>query len=129
GYTVPKELNGVAFKRYKPPKNWANVPGQKKNLKEPPFDVPRDMRASSGVVIHEPDGRVWLIKPTKGFGGYYYTFPKGGIDEGLSPQANAIKEAYEETGLKVRITGFAGDYEGDTSVTRLYHAVREGGTP
>lgn len=126
---VPKELNGVSFNKWKRPKKWADVSGQKKDLKEPPFDVPRDMRPASGVIIHEPDGRVWLVKPEGGFGGYYYTFPKGGVEKTLNPQANAIKEAYEESGLKVKITGFAGDYEGDTSVTRLYHAVREGGRP
>jgi 8-oxo-dGTP pyrophosphatase MutT (NUDIX family) len=69
------------------------------------------------------------MQPRGGYGGYEATFPKGGLEKGLSLQANAIKEAYEETGLKVRITGFAGDHEGDTTVTRFYHAVREGGDP
>jgi ADP-ribose pyrophosphatase YjhB (NUDIX family) len=80
-------------------------------------------------VIREKDGRVWLMRPSKGFGGYDQTFPKGGLEDGLTPQENAIKEAYEETGLKVKITGFAGDHEGDTTVSRFYFAEREGGDP
>lgn len=126
-----KELNGIPFKSWTPPKNekdWATVPGQTK-ISEPEFKVTPGKRAASGVVITEADGRIWVVAPKDAYGGYKQTFPKGGIDEGLSPQANAIKEAYEESGLKVRITGYVGDFPGDTSVTRYYHAVRESGDP
>jgi 8-oxo-dGTP pyrophosphatase MutT (NUDIX family) len=122
-----KELNGVKFGAWRPPADWGAVDGQDL-YDEPEFD-PGKKKPSSGVVIREPDGRVWLMQPRGGYGGYEATFPKGGLEKGLSLQANAIKEAYEETGLKVRITGFAGDHEGDTTVTRFYHAVREGGDP
>jgi 8-oxo-dGTP pyrophosphatase MutT (NUDIX family) len=125
---VPKELNGIPFKTWHPPDDWSKVSGTNSEIKEPPMVAGRK-RVSSGVVIHEPDGRIWLTKPLKQFGGYRYTFPKGGEEEGLSLQQNAIKEAFEETGLKAKITGFAGDWHGDTSVTRLYHAVRESGHP
>jgi len=123
--------------------DWAQVPGQNHDINEPALPkldsysytdksgkkIKVEQRLSSGVIIREPDGRTWLVKPTNGYGGYNYTFPKGGVERGLSAQANAIKEAYEESGLKVRITGYAGDYRGDTSVTRMYHAVRETGHP
>jgi 8-oxo-dGTP pyrophosphatase MutT (NUDIX family) len=126
-------LNGVELKPWTPPKDnagWAKVDGQNPDIGETPLNA-KGKRPGAGVLITEPDGRVWLVKPTKGYGGYEYTFPKGGQDpgEGLSLQATAIKEAYEESGLKVRITGVAGDFEGDTSVARYYHAVREDGRP
>jgi 8-oxo-dGTP pyrophosphatase MutT (NUDIX family) len=124
-----KTLNGVAFKSWEPSGDWANVEGQAK-IEEPPApELPEGMTLSSGVIIQEPDGRVWLMRPKGGFGGYDQTFPKGGVEDGLSMQANAIKEAWEETGLQVKITGFAGDHEGDTTVSRFYTAERVGGDP
>jgi ADP-ribose pyrophosphatase YjhB (NUDIX family) len=125
------ELNGVPFTPWEAPestRDWANVEGQA-DIEEPEFIVPDRKRAGTGVVMREPDGRVWMMRPKNGFGGYQHTFPKGGLERGLSPQANAIKEAYEETGLKAKITGFAGDHEGDTSFTRYYFAEREAGDP
>jgi 8-oxo-dGTP pyrophosphatase MutT (NUDIX family) len=108
---------------------WAKVEGQKPDLVEPPFHLDHGERTASGVVIQEPDGRVWLVHPANQFGGYNATFPKGGVEPGLSMQANAIKEAYEESGLKVRITGYARDVERTTSKTRYYFAERVGGNP
>ena len=127
GSEAPESLNGIAIAKWKPSKDWNNVPGQKP-LDEPKMDS-RGLKSSSGVVISEPDGRIWLVRPTDGFGGYRYTFPKGGISKNLNPQANAIKEAYEESGLKADIQDFIGDYEGDTTNTRFYHATRSGGDP
>jgi len=127
GARVLRELNGVPFKSYEPPSDWAEVAGQA-DIDEPPMKL-RGKKVSAGLIMSEPDGRVWIVKPANEFGGYRYTFPKGGHEDGLSLQATAIKETFEESGLKGRITSFAGDYEGDTSVTRYYHAVREGGNP
>lgn len=128
----PKELNGKKFEAWTPPtdlEGWANVEGQ--DAKDEPKlpELRPGMTLSSGVIIMEPDGRVWLMRPKGGYGGYDQTFPKGGVEEGLSPQANAIKEAYEETGLKTKILGFVGDYEGDVTVTRFYVGERETGDP
>lgn len=129
----PEPLNGVAFKKWTPPTNdvdWAGVPGVNNNIGEPlGFKAPPGKKLATGVLIQEPDGRVWLAKPTNEFGGYKHTFPKGKYEPHLSLQENAIKEAYEETGLKVAITGYAGDFEGDTSLTRYYFAKRVDGTP
>jgi uncharacterized protein len=129
---IPKELNGKKFEAWTPPtdlEGWKNVSGQGATNEPPLPELPKGMELSSGVIIMEPDGRVWLMRPKGGYGGYDQTFPKGHVEEGLSPQANAIKEAYEETGLKTKILGFVGDYMGDVTMTRFYVAERETGDP
>lgn len=134
GSEAPAKLNGVPLKAWtdhpRSASEWANVPGQNPRLDDAdPIIPPPGKSVGSGVIIQEADGRVWLTKPTNEFGGYKHTFPKGTVEHGLSLQASAIKETYEETGLKIRITGVLGDYERTTSVARVYIAQRVGGTP
>ena len=93
------------------------------------MDVPEKMKQGAGVVVQEPDGRVWVIHPTNAFGGYKSSFPKGTVEDGLSLQASAIKEAYEESGLKVELVSHLMDVVRTTSVARYYLAKRVGGTP
>lgn len=108
---------------------WQAVAGIKSDLAEPLLQGLGGKKASSGVVIEEADGRIWLIAPSNQFGGYRASFPKGTADSTLSLQTNAIKEAFEETGLRVEITGLIGDFPRTTSVARMYRARRLGGTP
>ena len=61
----------------------------------------------------------WLVNQQK----------KGFVKSRLNLFANAIKEAHEETGLRIRLTGHAHDSERTTSMTRYYHAERIGGHP
>lgn len=134
GGNCPTEINGIACASWEDPpegEEWEGVEGQIGELDEPTLHVHPGLKAASGCVIEEPDGRVWLVSPTNGYGGYKTTFPKGKLDmnDDLSLQANAIKEAYEEAGLQVRIVGFIGDVTRTTSVTRYYRAVRVGGMP
>lgn len=96
-------------------------------LDESPIKLPKNKNAATGVIIEEVDGRVWLVHPTNQFGGYAASFPKGKIEQGLPLQANAIKETFEESGLKVEITGIVGDSDRSTSITRYYTAKRVGG--
>ncbi|CAB4123850.1 Nudix_Hydrolase domain containing protein [uncultured Caudovirales phage] len=130
---VPDALHGVAFSSWKAPKteaDWQKVSGQNPKLDaDHPFDATPGKNVGAGVIIREPDGRIWLTRPTNAFGGYQNTFPKGTVEHGLSMQASAIKEAYEETGLRVKIVGVLGDYERSTSKARYYVAERVGGTP
>ncbi len=130
---VPLSINGIPLRAWKDhprtAEGWDYVDGVNDDLEEPPFDLPPGKKAASGVVIEEPDGRVWLIHPTNQFGGYEASFPKGTAEPELSLQANAIKETFEEAGLKVEITGFLGDYERTTSKARIYRAKRVGGDP
>lgn len=130
---VPMSINGVPIRQWKDHprtlEGWDYVEGVNEALHEPKFHLPPGKNASSGVIIEETDGRVWLIHPTNQFGGYDASFPKGSAEPELSLQANAIKEAFEESGLQVEITGLIGDFERTTSVARMYRARRVGGDP
>lgn len=125
GHEVPESLNGVKFASWSHSGHWNDVGGQGK------FEEPQAGSVNAtGAIIHEGDGRIWTLSPSNGFGGYKTTIgPKGRTEHGLNLRANAIKEAHEETGLKIRLTGHAHDVQRTTGVTRYYHAVREGGHP
>ena len=58
--------------------------------------------ARARVVIVE-DGRVALIERVRD-GMTYYIFPGGGVEDGETPADAAVREAYEELGLHVRLS-------------------------
>jgi len=128
---MPQAINGVAVGPWRgaptSAAGWealvANIP-----FSEPPMPSAPGKKPAAGVVTVEPDGRVWVVSPTNGFGGYATTFPKGKLD-GLSLHSAAIKEAFEESGLQVELAGFLCDSVRSTSVTRYYLARRIGGSP
>ena len=78
------------------------------------FHVPVSLRAA-GVVILNGQGDILLVRE-KGDGkqqkvGLWH-IPSGRVEEGENPQDTAIREAYEETGLRVRLVRFLGAYLG-----------------
>jgi len=98
-------------------------------IAEPPFVLPEDKQAAAGAVVREADGRIWLVAPSNGFGGYAVTFPKGRVEPGLSLQATAIREVWEESGLLVEPVAWLGDFARTQTFTRFYVARRTGGHP
>lgn len=120
-----QSLNGVDFAPA-PPKFWEKVADV--DVKEPP---PLRKVDRVGVLIQEPDGRIWIVKPTNGYGNRTHTMPGGGVEKGLTDQQNALKEVWEETGLQVEITGYAGDFKDSNNGNngRLYIGKRVGGAP
>lgn len=131
GGPMPAELHGITFA------SWPDAPTQASGweaiaaqhpLDEPAFDAPPGYKKAAGVVVCEPDGRVWLVAPSNGFGGYKTTFPKGTMD-GKSAQATALVEAFEESGLRVRLIRHLVDVKRSQSYTRYYLAERIGGNP
>ncbi|WP_246216159.1 NUDIX hydrolase [Paraburkholderia agricolaris] len=131
GGPMPSVLNGAPLGSWSAPhtwEGWASVAGQLE-FDEPAFACPPGKKEAAGVVIVEPDGRVWVVAPSNGYAGYTVTFPKGRVEKGLPRQANAIREAYEEAGLKVEITGFLADSSRSMTYTRYYLAKRVDGTP
>lgn len=132
GPMVPA-LNGIDFAPWldhpRSHAEWQAVAGQLPDLQEPPLAKKLGYRLAAGVVIEEADGRIWLMSPSNQHGGYINTFPKGTIEHGLGPQATAIREVFEESGLQVVLTGYLMDVYRTRSVSRYYTGRRVGGNP
>lgn len=58
-----------------------------------------------GGVVFDEAGLVLLRKPKGEYDGYKWTFPKGRPDPGESPEAAALREVFEESGVKACIIG------------------------
>jgi ADP-ribose pyrophosphatase YjhB (NUDIX family) len=82
------------------------------------------------AVLLEHDGGLLLqrriIDPGKG----KWTFPSGYVERGERVEDAAIREAFEETGLEVRLTGLLGLYSdtGNPVVLAVYAADVVGGS-
>lgn len=147
-------LNGIPFTEPKPEfwkeKNYEPFPSESPEIPKVEFEVEQEytykdketgetktktkkymhrLEPASGAILQEEDGSIWIVEPDKHFGGYETTFPKGKVEKDLTPQQNALKEIYEETGLEAELTGYLYDVEGDTSITRYYLGKRVGGNP
>lgn len=57
-----------------------------------------------GVVVIDDHGRVLLREPANHWGGYVWTFPKGGADPGEAGEEVALRELLEETGWTATLT-------------------------
>jgi len=106
---------------------WEALAGES-DIPEPAFKVPKGLAPAAGVVVKESDGRIWMICPTNQFGGCEVTFPKGRLDS-KSLQSTALCEAYEESGLRVRLLRHLVDVRRSQTYTRYYLAERLGGSP
>ena len=126
GGAVPERLNDLPVTAV-PPDDAPRL--AMLELDEPPFIPPPGLAPAAGAVVVEPQGRVWVIHPTNGYGGYQAAFPKGRVDRSASLLATAVGEVYEETGLKVAPFAFLADSRRSTTFTRYYLAKRLGGSP
>jgi 8-oxo-dGTP pyrophosphatase MutT (NUDIX family) len=131
----PNEISQVRLKArqsVQPPYGWAGGPkknpapfsgsfaGEEKHEAPP---KPKPKSKSYGTVTVDDKGRVLMRKVAGGFGGAVWTFPKGGIDKGETPEDTAIRETLEETGWDVEVEAeIPGAFEGTTSVTRYFLA-------
>jgi len=85
------------------------------------------------VVIPSMDDHehIYVIKPSNNYGPI--AFPKGQVDKGETIKQAALREVWEETGLRVKIlTGkksYIGKGIGTMSVTHFFLAVKVGGNP
>ena len=84
-----------------------------------------------GAVVFNSEGQVLLREVRNHFDGYVWTFPKGRLQHGETPEAAATREALEETGVEARIDEqMPGVYEGGTTTNTyfLMSYIRETGT-
>jgi 8-oxo-dGTP pyrophosphatase MutT (NUDIX family) len=108
-------------------------PGPKWSPKKTKPYKPHKWTSAGGIVIPSlhPDeiDFVYIRKPSGGFGGHTWTFPKGKVDEGESLLAAALREVAEETGIKARALpgGKLGKFQGSMSVTHYFMMVQTGG--
>jgi 8-oxo-dGTP diphosphatase len=82
---------------------------------------------SFGGVLFDDDDRVLLRRPANEFDGYVWTFPKGRMEEGGTPEATALREVFEETGYRAVIVGeVPGSFAGGASTNRYYVMIPSG---
>lgn len=126
---MPGRLNGIDIKSWSPSASEGAALAGKEDPREPRFSPPPGMAAAAGAIVVEDDGRIWLVAPSNQFGGYAATFPKGRVDHGGDLRSTAVREVFEESGLKVKIEGFLIDTLRTQTFTRYYIGRRIGGTP
>lgn len=63
-----------------------------------------DKSVVTGVLVQNPEGKFLLVKKPDNVGPYagMYLPPGGGIDDGESADDAALRELFEETGVKVK---------------------------
>jgi len=87
--------------------------------------------SAGGVVLDSLEGEpsVYIIRPASWPGGWAY--PKGQVDEGETKQKAAVREVFEETGLRAKILpgkSYIGKGEGSYAVAHFYLMVKTGGS-
>jgi len=100
--------------------------------KEPAKPKPKWTSAGCVVIDSMDDlDHVYVIKPSNNYGPP--SFPKGSVDKGESLRQTALREVWEETGLRVKIlpgkVSYLGKFEGSYSWTHYFLAVKTGGHP
>ncbi|MCQ4323229.1 NUDIX hydrolase [Stutzerimonas stutzeri] len=132
GAPVSGTLNGVELTPWRDhpadPVQWELPEMINPGLTEPPLEEGGKLLASGAVII-EPDHRVWVAHLNEPFNAACVGFPTARKDPALSLQATAVREAWEKTGLQVRIIGWLGDFDAQITRTRYYLAARIGGAP
>jgi len=74
--------------------------------------MPKRWNLAARVVLWDADGRMLLIRRSKkcrSFSGFW-EWPGGAVDPGENYADAAVREAREETGLEVDVTGYAGAF-------------------
>jgi len=79
------------------------------------------MKKAYGGVVFNNEGEILLREPRNHYGGYVWTFAKGGPQGNETPEAAALREVREETGVVARVLCPLGKgFHGDTSITYFF---------
>lgn len=57
-------------------------------------------RPNAGIVLFNREGLTWIGKRFQETGPWVWQWPQGGMDAGEDPQDAALRELYEETGIR-----------------------------
>ncbi|MHB2165616.1 NUDIX hydrolase [Alsobacter sp. R-9] len=79
------------------------------------------LKAAAGGVLVDGEGCVLLREPAGHYDGYVWTFAKGKVDPGETPEQAALREVREETGYDAEIIApIPGTFAGGTSLNTYY---------
>ncbi len=85
---------------------------------------PRKWTSAGGLVI-DGRGRIALVRQRNRRGRWRWTLPKGRIDRGETVEAAALREVYEESGLRARIVRPIVLHEGRLHFTHFFEMALE----
>jgi 8-oxo-dGTP pyrophosphatase MutT (NUDIX family) len=85
---------------------------------------PRKWTSAGGLVI-DGRGRIALVRQRNRRGRWRWTLPKGRIDRGETAEAAALREVYEESGLRAKILRPIVLHEGRLHFTHYFEMTLE----
>lgn len=88
-----------------------------------------DPKVAVGTIISNGAGEIALVRRSIEPGYGKWVFPGGYVDRGEELHAAAVREALEESNLRIRIDGLTGlySYPGQTTIIIVYAATVVGG--
>jgi 8-oxo-dGTP diphosphatase len=91
-----------------------------------------DKRVSSRAIIFDNDKLLTMFRrriKDDGTIKEYYVIPGGGLEKDETLEENVQREIFEELGIKIKILGYVGKEENETSLAHYFHCERIEGIP